>query len=155
MITLEKQYCCFICKSAIQRSRMRMYQHSRVHNMTMQEMYEKEYGLNGEVKQIPSFNQWKDQCEFRCFECEKMFHNAHSCRKHVKEAHKLDADTYKLKYGLSSMMTKEKHFTCFLCNKSVQWSNNSMVSHSKSHKMTLKEMYEKEHGLIGPSSKKR
>ena len=106
-------------------------------------------------KPFLTLTEWKNQCEYQCLECEKMFHDASTCQKHVMDAHKLDTSTYKARHGLSSMMTKQKQYTCFLCSRTVQWCYGGMSQHSKTHKMTMQEMYEKEYGPIGPYPQKR
>ena len=115
------------------------------------------HGDPGERPEKPflTLTEWKNQCEYQCLECQKMFHDASTCQKHVMDAHKLDTSTYKARHGLSSMMTKEKQYTCFLCNRTVQWCYGGMSQHSKTHKMTMQEMYEKEYGAIGPFPQKR
>ena len=112
-------------------------------------------GHGDEEKPHLTLTEWKNQCEYQCLECQKMFHDASTCQKHVMDAHKLDTSTYKARHGLSSMMTKEKQYHCFLCNRTVQWCYGGMSQHSKTHKMTMQEMYEKEYGPIGPFPQKR
>ena len=95
-------------------------------------------------KPFMTITEWKNQCEFQCLECDKIFRDASTAQKHVFERHNMDTKTYKAKHGLSKMMTKEKAYNCFLCGQQVQWAYGSMFQHSRTHNMTMQEMYEKE-----------
>ena len=95
-------------------------------------------------KPFMTITEWKNQCEFQCLECDKIFRDASTAQKHVFERHNMDTKTYKAKHGLSKMMTKEKTYNCFLCRQTVQWAYGSMFQHSRTHNMTMQEMYEKE-----------
>ena len=92
-----------------------------------------------ERKPFMTITEWKNQCEFQCLECQKIFRDASTAQKHVFERHGLDTKTYKSKHGLSKMMTKEKQYTCFLCGQSVQWAYGSMFQHSRTHNMTMQQ----------------
>ena len=103
--------------------------------------------LNNQDNQKPfmTITEWKNQCEFQCLECDKIFKDASTAQKHVFERHNMDTKTYKAKHGLSKMMTKEKTYNCFLCRQQVQWAYGSMFQHCRTHNMTMQEMYEKEY----------
>ena len=101
----------------------------------------------GSGKPYMTITEWKNQCEFQCLECNKIFRDASTAQKHVFERHNLDTKTYKAKHGLSKMMTKEKTYNCFICGQQVQWAYGSMFQHSRTHNMTMQEMYEKEFGF--------
>ena len=177
MATKEKTYTCFFCNRNVVWSYGSLSFHSRKHKMTMKEMYEKEYVLHGPFSQIHedpkddtnddiqniiednnsvkamvlTFKEWKDQCEHQCLHCEKIFLDLASCKRHVMNAHKLDLSVYQAKHGLSPIKSNVKKYTCFLCDKTMQWSHSSLKKHSKlHHKMTLKEMYEREYVLHEP-----
>ena len=103
-------------------------------------------------KPFMTITEWKNQCEFQCLECDKVFRDASTAQKHVFERHNMDTKAYKAKHGLSKMMTKEKTYNCFLCGQQIQWAYGSMFQHSRTHNMTMQEMYEKEFGYAAANN---
>ena len=51
-------------------------------------------GHGDEEKPFLTLTEWKNQCEFQCLECGKVFRDASTAQKHVFERHKLDTKTY-------------------------------------------------------------
>ena len=109
---------------------------------------------------IPDFPRWIDPpCNLGCQECGEAFRSTLSLAHHIKLAHFENTQYY---WRLDSYLRRHEEqrstltFTCPLCSPVVQlvWDRELMEVHAMEiHRLTLREMYDKECASIQPEIK--
>ena len=147
---------CPICQKEINWQNSSLNEHAKhTHKMSLRQFYyehvKKDSGRivrpqiatkqTENVTESKAFREWKNQCEYECKICSKFFYIRRSCANHINEAHKINVEEYKAKYG--DYVTKNVLFTCPLCEKDLVWESYGLKQHFTTvHKMSLRQYYD-------------
>ena len=164
LMTKEVRTRCVICNVEFQSLRQTTKRHAGSHNMTTQQLYEKEFNLlpktSGSVQvvanfaaearseQLPpenfsDFINWYSQCEYTCRECNKSFSQSTLLVDHIIVTHGMTKESYLDKYKTTLLMTKRVMLKCAICGWNVSLTYSSLLNHAKTnHNMTLLDFYQ-------------
>jgi len=112
----------------------------RQHNSVTLAEYVNEYEKNYE--EFPDFvetdsDQWMNQCEFECRECEipQHFKTRNKLILHLFKEHQLTIKDYLEKN--SNPISRLENLTCKICDKTIRWDSDTISAHlDKSHQLT-------------------
>ena len=168
LMTRRRRMTCSICGRSVTWSYHNLTQHARsVHHISLKQFYHehtKALGKDSSVAGVDSQDvsqespvetadllpTWARGCQFKCLECGTVFYRYNKLYNHLVKVHSRNVAEYKRAHGISSTMTKRKHFKCLLCSSQVLHNYDALLSHAKiRHGMSLSQL-RREHLKNGP-----